>query len=101
MSMWRYSTADIWTWKAGWDPALITNVEKGVLVGSRLYIDPSEGHSGEAVVSYYMNDQKTVIGQVHVSADNLYSPQAVTGLTVTKRTTRLTDLQVEPGHRYL
>ena len=34
-----------------------------------------------------MNDQKTVIGQVHVSADNLYSPQAVTGLTVTKRTT--------------
>ena len=73
--------------KAGWDPALITNVEKGVLVDSRLYIDPSEGHSGEAVVSYYMNDQKTVIGQLHVSADNLYSPQAVTGLTVTKRTT--------------
>ena len=57
---------------------------------------------GEAVVSYYMNDQKTVIGQVHVSADNLYSPQAVTRTDDGHQAHyRLTDLQVEPGHRYL
>lgn len=72
---------------AGWDTSRILNAENGLVQDSRLYMFHSSDHSGEACISYYLNDSKKAVGKLYVTTDNLYSPEVVDGLTVTARTT--------------